>query len=54
MDFELNNALPIRKQLADQLKERIVIGEYSPGSHLYSALMMFAVRYVLKNRLNLE
>ena len=33
MDFELNNALPIWKQLAEQLKERIVTGEYPPGSH---------------------
>lgn len=36
MDFELNNSLPIWKQLAEQLKERIVTGEYPPGSHFPS------------------
>ncbi|MDO4938415.1 MAG: GntR family transcriptional regulator [Lachnospiraceae bacterium] len=33
MDFQLNNALPIWKQLAEQLKERIVTGEYPAGTH---------------------
>ena len=36
MDFELNNSLPIWRQLAEQLKERIVIGEYPLGSHFPS------------------
>lgn len=32
MEFELQNSLPIWKQLASQLKERIVTGEYAPGA----------------------
>ena len=36
MDFYLNDALPIWKQLAAQLKERIVTGEYPAGSRFPS------------------
>lgn len=36
MDFDLNNSLPIWKQLAGQLKERIVTGDYPAGSHFPS------------------
>lgn len=32
MDFDLNNSLPIWKQLASQLEERIVTGEYPAGT----------------------
>ena len=31
MDFDLNNSIPIWKQLTSQLKERIASGEYKPG-----------------------
>ena len=32
MEFDLQNSLPIWKQLASRLKERIVTGEYPAGS----------------------
>lgn len=32
MEFDLQNSLPIWKQLASQLKERIVTGGYAPGA----------------------
>lgn len=31
MDFDLNNSIPIWKQLTSQLKGRIASGEYRPG-----------------------
>lgn len=36
MDFTLENALPIWKQISSQLEERIVTGEYPAGSKLPS------------------
>lgn len=33
MEFVFDNTSPIWKQLATQLKERIVAGEYAPGDH---------------------
>lgn len=33
MTFEINSSQPIWKQLLSKIKERIVTGEYAPGSH---------------------
>ncbi len=33
MQFEIRDSRPIWQQLAQQLRERIVKGEYPPGSH---------------------
>ena len=52
MEFELKNSLPIRKQ--DLAAMMASVGFVSIFELIYSGIMFFFVRFVLKNKLNLE
>ncbi|MDO4809153.1 MAG: GntR family transcriptional regulator [Eubacteriales bacterium] len=49
MDFYLKNSLPIWKQLAARLRERIVTGEYPAGGHFPSVRELAAEAEVNPN-----
>lgn len=52
MEFELNNSLPVWKQ--DLAATMASVGFVSVFELKYSGIMFFFVRFVLKNKLNLE